>query len=114
MFNIKRKFSRKKGQRLNFIRILVGQLIMHERISTTDIRAKELRPIVEKLVTIAKRKKLPDLRMLLQRLPKEAAMKLYHEIGPKYTERKGVYLRIIKEPGFRKRDSSRTATIEFV
>jgi large subunit ribosomal protein L17 len=114
MLSIKRKFSRKKGPRRNFIRILAGQLIMRERISTTDVRARELRPIVEKLVTIAKHKRLSDLRLLTSRLPKEAAMKLYHEIGPKYSERKGGYLRIVKESGFRKRDGSRTATIEFV
>ncbi len=87
---------------------------MRERISTTDIRARELRPIVERLVTIAKRKKLTDLRLLLSRLPEKAAMKLYHELGPKYAERKGGYLRIVKESGFRKRDGARTATIEFV
>ena len=113
MLNIKRKFHRKTGP-AGFIRILASQLIMRERISTTDIRARELRPIVERLVTIAKCKKLIDLRLLLSRLPEKAAMKLYHELGPKYAERKGGYLRIVKESGFRKRDGARTATIEFV
>lgn len=96
------------------MRILVGNLIMRERIVTTDARARELRPIVEKLITLARRGRLADLRLLLQRLPKEAATKLYYEIAPKYKERKGGYLRITKRAGARKRDAANTAIIEFV
>ena len=114
MFSIKRKFRKKIGPRINFIRILANNLIMHERIETTDVRAREIRPIVEKLVTIAKHKKLADLRLLLRRLPEAAAMKLYHEIGPKYGERKGGYLRIIKNSDVRQREGSKKAIVGFV
>lgn len=114
MYSIKHKFSLKIGPRRHFVRILAAQLIMNGRMETTEIRAKEIRPIVEKLLTIGKRHRLQDLRLLLQRLPKEAAMKMYHEIAPKYIERKGGYTRIIKSAGVRKRDGTRTAMIEFV
>lgn len=114
MFSIKRKFRKKVGPRRNFIRILANNLIMHERIETTATRAKEIRPIVEKLITIAKHKRLADLRLLLSRIPKEAANKLYYEIGPKYMERKGGYLRIIKGGSVRKRDAAPKAIVEFV
>lgn len=114
MFSTKRKLQKTVGPRRNFVRILVGNLIMRERVATTDARARTLRPIVEKLVTLARRGRLADLRLLLQRLPKDAAMKLYYEIAPKYKERKGGYTRIIKSGGVRKRDASETATIEFV
>ncbi len=114
MFSIKRKLHKKTGKRRNFVRILANNLIMKERITTTDVRAKEIRPIVEKLVTIARRKRLADLRLLLSRLPKQSANKLYYEIGPKYVERKGGYLRIIKTSKFRRRDGTRLAVVEFV
>ena len=114
MFSIKRKFHRTAGARRNFVRILAGNLIMKEKISTTVARAKELRPIVEKLVTIAKRKRLADLRLLLKRLPEQAASRLYYDIAPKYADRKGGYLRIIKGGAVRKRDATEKAVIEFV
>lgn len=114
MFSIKRKFSKKVGLRTHFIRMLAENLIMHGKMNTTDIRAREIRPIVEKLVTIAKRQRLQDLRLLLSRLPKAAATKLYYEVAPKYGERKGGYLRIVKSMAVRKRDGTRMATVEFV
>ena len=87
---------------------------MENRIQTTEARAKEIRPRVEKLVTIAKRGDLAALRLLLKRIPKDSAYKLYHEIGPRYKERDGGYLRIIKTAESRKRDSSKRVIIEFV
>ncbi len=114
MLSIKRKFHKKTGPRTNFIRILAGNLIMREKITTTDVRAKEIRRIVEKLITIAKKKRLSDLRLLLSRLSADAANKLYYELGPKYAERKGGYLRIIKEGRFRQRDGTKVARVEFV
>lgn len=114
MFSIKRKFRKETGPRRNFVRILVNNLIMHGHIRTTDVRAKELRPIIEKLTTIARRHQLKDLRILLSRLPKQAAFKLYNEVAPKYVERKGGYTRIIKGMEMRKRDGARMATIEFI
>ncbi len=114
MFSIKHKFDRKIGLRTHFVRILAGQLVTNGRMATTDIRAREIRPIVEKLVTIAKRQRLQDLRLLLQRLPKIAANKLYYEVAPKYMDRKGGYLRITKGTSMRMRDGTREAVIEFV
>jgi len=87
---------------------------MENRIQTTEARAKEIRPRVEKLVTIAKRGDLAALRLLLKRIPKDSAYKLYHEIGPRYKERDGGYLRIIKTAESRKRDGSKRVIIEFV
>jgi large subunit ribosomal protein L17 len=96
------------------MRILAANFIMREHIETTDVRAKEVRRLVEKLITIAKKKRLADFRLLLQRLPKEAASKLYYEIGPKYAERKGGYTRVIKLGRARVRDGAKISRVEFV
>jgi|SRR3989344_1082459 len=109
-----RKFHREKGPRRSFIKILANNLIMKERITTTEARAKSIRPIVEKMVTIGKKQQLANLRLLLSRVSKQSAEKLYHEIGPRYKERSGGYLRIIKQSRMRKRDGARMAVIEFV
>lgn len=109
-----RKFGRKKGQRRAFIKGLLNNLIMREKIETTEARAKELRPRAEKFVTLAKKQTIAALRLLLSRLPKQAAQKLYYEIAPRYTERKGGYTRIIKVAKRRKRDAAKSAVIEFI
>ena len=109
-----RKFHRKTGQRRLFYQGLANNLIMKEKIATTEIRAKAIRPFVEKLVTIGKKQQLASLRLLMSRLPKEAAQKVYYEIATRYQDRKGGYLRIIKQGRVRKRDGTRTAIIEFV
>lgn len=109
-----RKFSRMRGQRRAFIKGLEQNLIMENRITTTEARAKEIKPKVEKLVTLAKNNNLASMRLLLTRLPKEAALKLYYEVAPRYKERKGGYLRIIKTSDYRKRDAAKQAIIEFV
>ena len=87
---------------------------MEERIETTEARAKEVRPQVEKLVTLAKKQNLASFRILLSRLPKQSAEKLYYEIAPRYQERRGGYLRILKTAVRRKRDAAKKAVIEFV
>jgi len=87
---------------------------MEERIETTEARAKEVRPQVEKLVTLAKKQNLASFRILLSRLPKQSAEKLYYEIAPRYQERRGGYLRILKTVVRRKRDAAKKAVIEFV
>jgi len=87
---------------------------MKEKITTTEARAKEIRPRLEKLVTIARKQNLASLRLLLARLPKKSAEKLYYEIGPRYSGRKGGYLRIAKGAAVRKRDAAKMAVIEFV
>ncbi len=109
-----RKFGRKRGPRKSFLRILAHNLIMNKKIVTTEARAKELRPMVEKLVTIAKKQNLASLRLLLARLSKEAANELYYDIAPKYRDRKGGYLRILKTASRRKRDAAKKAIIEFI
>ncbi len=109
-----KKFGRKKGVRQSFFRILAHNLIMENRIETTEARAKAIKPKVERLVTIAKKNDLAALRLLLKRVPKDAAYRLYHEIAPQYKERKGGYLRIVKSASRRTRDAARRATIEFV
>ncbi len=109
-----RKFGRKRGPRKSFLKTLAHNLIMNKKMVTTEARAKELRPMVEKLVTIAKKQDLASHRLLLARLPKESANKLYYDIAPKYPDRKGGYLRILKTAAVRKRDAAKKAIIEFV
>ncbi|MGC9611234.1 MAG: 50S ribosomal protein L17 [Minisyncoccia bacterium] len=109
-----RKFGLKTGQRRSFLRILSNNLISHGRIKTTEARAKELKTIVERYVTYGKKQNLSGLKLLLQKLPKAAAFKVYHEIAPRYKDRKGGYTRVIKQAVPRKHDGSKMATIEFV
>lgn len=109
-----RKFGRIKGRRKSFLAILIHNLIMENRIRTTEARAKEIRPRVEKLVTIAKKGDLASLRLLMKRVPKDSAYKLYHEIGPRYKDRNGGYLRIMKTAETHKRDGVNQVIIEFV
>ncbi|MBI4119590.1 MAG: 50S ribosomal protein L17 [Parcubacteria group bacterium] len=109
-----RKFGRQKGQRRAFLKGLAHNLIMKERIATTEARAKEIRPRVEKLVTLAKKQNLASFRLLLARLPEKSAQKLYYDIAPRYRERKGGYLRLIKGAKRRKRDAAQMSVIEFV
>ena len=109
-----RKFGRIRQRRKSFLQILMHNLIMENRIETTEARAKEIRPRVEKLVTIAKKGDLSALRLLSKRLPKDSAYKLYHEIGPRYKDRKGGYVRIVKTAKMRKRDGVSKVIIEFV
>ena len=87
-----KKFGRKKGQRKAFMKSLLANLILKEKIETTVSRAKEIKPKIEKLVTLAKYQDLTHQRLLLARLPKKAALKLYYEIGPRFKEKKGGWL----------------------
>ncbi|MCL4498843.1 MAG: 50S ribosomal protein L17 [Chloroflexi bacterium] len=104
----------KKGPRRAFLRILANNLVSHERITTTEARAKEIKSIVERYVTYGKKQDLAGMRLLLQHLPKRAAYKVYNEIAPRYKERRGGYLRITKLAKPRKHDASQMAVIEFV
>ncbi len=109
-----RKFGRERGQRRAFLKSLAANFIQNGRIVTTEARAKELRPFVERLITYAKKQNLAGLRLLLSKLPKAAAFKLFQEIAPRYTDRSGGYTRIIKHSQRRKNDGAKKATIEFV
>ncbi len=93
---------------------MAAALIKHEQIVTTLPKAKELRPIVEKLVTLAKRGDLHARRQAISQVRDETQVKkLFAVLGPRYKERQGGYLRIMKA-GFRYGDSAPVAVIEFV
>lgn len=110
-----RKFHRLKGQRVAFFRGLASNLIRAGRIETTETRAKAIRPIVERLVTIARRGDLASRRIVISRLANsETARRLVEDIAPRYEGRPGGYLRIQKLMGARKRDGAPRAIIEFV
>jgi len=109
-----RKFGRKSNQRRALLRSLAGNLIVRGKIKTTEAKAKELRPYIEKLVTKSKKGTLSARRLVTSRLGVPSrAKKLIDEIAPKYTERKGGYTRVVKA-GSRFGDASKMAIIEFV
>ena len=109
-----RKLSRKSGHRKALFRNMAAALIKHEQIHTTLPKAKELRPYVEKLVTLAKRGGLSNRRLAMSRLGDETQLKkLFDELAERYSDRDGGYTRIIKA-GFRDSDSAQMAIIEFV
>ncbi len=115
--NSNKKFGRQAGQRQALMRSLAVSLIEHEKITTTEAKAKALRPMIEKMLTRAQAGKIPDVRILKARLGNnaKATAKLVHDIAPKYKERNGGYTRITKL-GVRsaKTDASPMALIEFV
>src|SRR3989338_1746304 len=89
--------DRKAAARKALLKNLACQVILYEKITTTEAKAKAVKPIVEKLITRAKTNNLSNLRLTLAKLPiKKAVKKLFEVLGPKYQERKGGYLRIIK------------------
>jgi large subunit ribosomal protein L17 len=109
-----RKLNRTASHRKAMFANMAAALIQHEQIVTTVPKAKELRPIVEKLVTLAKRGDLHARRLAVSRIRDEAMVrKLFETLGPRYAERKGGYLRVLKA-GFRYGDSAPVAVIEFV
>jgi large subunit ribosomal protein L17 len=108
-----RKFGRQRDQRKALKKTLAVSLIKQERVQTTLAKAKELRPFVEKLVTKAKKDNISTYRLLQKYLPREISNKLIKEIAPKFKERAGGYLRIIRLPD-RQSDGAKLAIIEFV
>jgi large subunit ribosomal protein L17 len=112
--NQNRKFGRKNDERKALIRSLSLALIRHKKIVTTEAKAKEMRPFVEKLVTRGKDSSLADQRIMISRLGnKEGVRKLINDIAPQYKKRTGGYTRIVKLPR-RSGDASKMAMIEFV
>ena len=109
-----RKFNRRSDQRRAMFQHLASALIKHEQIITTLPKAKELRPIVEKLVTLAKKGGLAARRQAISQI-RDVAMvkKLFDVLGPRYKDRKGGYTRILKA-GFRHGDNAAVGVIEFV
>jgi len=110
--NKNRKFGRVRKQRKALVSSLASSLIKHGKIETTEAKAKELRPYVEKLVTKAKKGDLNSRRLVASKIG-PSTTKLFNDIAPHYTERKGGYTRITKL-GVREGDGSKMAKIEFV
>ncbi len=109
-----RKFSRRSDHRKSMLANLAAALIKHEQIVTTLPKAKDLRPIVEKLVTLGKRGDLHARRQAIAQM-RDIPMvkKLFEVLGPRYKERNGGYIRVMKA-GFRYGNSAAVAVIEFV
>ena len=109
-----RKLGRTTSHRTAMFANMAASLIKHEQITTTLPKAKELRPFVEKLVTLAKRGDLHARRIAISRVRDVAQVhKLFETIGPRYKARNGGYLRVLKA-GFRHGDNAPMAVIEFV
>ncbi len=110
-----RKFGRKSGPRKQMKRSLVSQLILHEKVSTTLSKAKEIRPIAEKIITKAKVDNVASRRQVAKFLSAndKALEKLFIELGPLYKERNGGYIRIIKT-GNRSGDNTEMAILELL
>lgn len=110
-----RKFGRKTDERRALLLSLTRSLVLNEKIRTTEARAKEIRPRIEKLITKGRLGTLASFRGLVSDLSgdEEVATKLVKTISPRYKERAGGYLRIIKAPR-RAGDASPMAVIEFV
>lgn len=109
-----RQLRRTSEQRLALLRNLATSLIEQESIETTEAKAKELRPFVERLITKAKSGTLHARRLAVRHVHKRAAAdKLFKELGPRFAQRNGGYTRILKT-GHRKGDGAELARIEFV
>ena len=109
-----RKLNRTSSHRKAMLSNMAGSLIKHEQIITTLPKAKELRPFVEKLITLAKKGDLSARRKASALLIEEQwAVKLFETLGPRYAERQGGYTRIMKA-GFRYGDNAPMAVIEFM
>jgi len=109
-----RKLNRTSSHRLAMFANMSAALIKHEQIITTVPKAKELRPFVERLVTLAKRGDLHARRQAISKIrDKEMAAKLFDVLGPRYANRNGGYTRIMRA-GFRHGDNAPIAVIEFV
>lgn len=109
-----RKLNRTASHRKAMFANMSSSLVEHEQIVTTLPKAKELRPFVEKLVTLAKKGDLNSRRIAIARMRnKEQAKKLFDILGPRYADRSGGYIRVLKA-GYRYGDNAPMAVIEFV
>ena len=111
--NHNRKFGRETGQRRALLRSLARSLVLRGRITTSEAKAKEIRPFVEKLITRGKSDTLPNRRILVASLGDETTAAKLVKTAENYKTRAGGYLRITKM-GPRKGDASPMASIEFV
>ncbi len=108
-----RKLGRTKDQRRALINSLLNSLVLSEKIETTEAKAKELRPKIEKMITKARKDTVANRRILAESFTKNSVKKLVEDIAPRYKKRTGGYTRIIKTNP-RKGDGSKMAVIEFV
>ena len=109
-----RKLNRTSKHRQAMLANMSAALVKHEQITTTLPKAKELRPFVEKLVTLGKKGRLSDRRLAMSRMRDETQVaKLFDTLAERYKDRQGGYIRIMKA-GFRYGDNAPMAVIEFV
>jgi large subunit ribosomal protein L17 len=109
-----RKLNRTTSHRLAMLRNMMNSLIEHEAIKTTVPKAKELRRVVEPMITLAKEPTLANKRLAFDRLrDRDMVVKLFAELGPRYKSRPGGYTRILKM-GFRVGDNAPMALVELV
>lgn len=109
-----RKLNRTSSHRLAMLRNMSNSLFRHELIKTTLPKAKELRRVVEPLITLAKEPTVANRRLAFNRLrDREIVVKLFNELGPRYKTRPGGYLRILKA-GFRVGDNAPLALVELL
>src|SRR6202521_2692091 len=109
-----RKLNRTSSHRLAMLRNMAVSLIRYEVITTTLPKAKELRRVVEPIITLGKNATLANRRLAFNRLrDRDMVGKLFGELGPRYAKRNGGYLRILKH-GFRKGDNAPMALVEFL
>lgn len=109
-----RKLNRTSSHRLAMLRNMSVSLLQHEAIKTTLPKAKELRRVVEPLITLGKTDNLSNKRLAFNRLrDRDVVVKLFGELGPRYANRNGGYLRILKM-GFRQGDNAPMAYVELV
>ncbi|MDZ4842518.1 MAG: 50S ribosomal protein L17 [Hyphomicrobium aestuarii] len=112
--NLGRRFNRDSGHRQAMLSNLAASLIRHEQIVTTLPKAKDLKRIIDKYITLAKRGDLNSRRLAASRLRDEdMAKKLFDILGPRYKDRSGGYSRVMKA-GFRYGDSAPRAVIELI
>ena len=106
-----RKLNRTTSHRLAMLRNMTNSLLRHETIKTTLPKAKELRRVVEPMITLGKKPSLANRRLAFDRLrDREIVCKLFDELGPRYGKRNGGYLRILKN-GFRRGDNAPLALV---
>jgi large subunit ribosomal protein L17 len=109
-----RKLNRTSTHRLAMLRNMTNSLLRHERIRTTLPKAKELRRVVEPMITLGKQPSVANRRLAFNRLrDRDVVTKLFDELGPRYARRNGGYLRILKA-GFRLGDNATMALVELM
>lgn len=109
-----RKLNRTSAHRLAMLRNMMNSLLRHEAIKTTLPKAKELRRVVEPMITLAKEPTVANKRLAFNRLrDREIVVKLFNEIGPMFKDREGGYTRILKM-GYRVGDNAPLAYVELV